>query len=266
MKLRVLYSKDVSTQAGGGPTGNCTMTRTTLPPHDEIRPNTPVRLSVAAALAFPDGSMTASGLRRERARGRLVVERIAGKDYTTLANIERMRELCRVHAKAPRLSLRPARRKAGRSSRTPSGSSSTATGISPRDALRARLNEAREAEKAPSGLHRRKVQATPQARDIDQIDIADVLSIYSTIAGHAWRTSQALERCIGRLNDYWGGKMLSEVTAAECRVYVASRKTGGARTDLETLRAAINHHAKENLHYGIVRVTLPTKGPPRDGG
>jgi hypothetical protein len=56
---------------------------------------------VAAALAFPDGSLTASSLRREAARGRLVVERIAGKDYTTLANIERMRELCRVEAKVP---------------------------------------------------------------------------------------------------------------------------------------------------------------------
>ena len=74
-----------------------------------------------------------------------------------------------------------------------------------------------------------------------------------------------LERCIGRLNDYWGGKMLSRVTAAESRAYVQERgKTGGARTDLETLRAAINHHAKENLHYGMVRVTLPAKGPPRD--
>jgi len=66
----------------------------TLPTQAE--PNTPLRLSTAAVLAFPDGSMTASGLRRESARGRLVIERIAGKDYTTLANIERMRELCRV--------------------------------------------------------------------------------------------------------------------------------------------------------------------------
>ena len=69
------------------------------PSRDEIDLNTPLRLSVAAALAFPDGSLTASGLRREHARGRLVVERIAGKDYTTLANIARMRELCRVEAK-----------------------------------------------------------------------------------------------------------------------------------------------------------------------
>jgi hypothetical protein len=61
----------------------------------------PLRLAGAAKVAFPDGSMTASGLRREAHRGRLVVERIAGKDYPTLANIERMRELCRVEARGP---------------------------------------------------------------------------------------------------------------------------------------------------------------------
>src|SRR5579862_9598073 len=77
------------------------MSAPVLPQRHQIRPNTPLRLSAAAALAFPDGSMTASGLRRECARGRLVVERIAGKDYTTLANIERMRELCRVEVKVP---------------------------------------------------------------------------------------------------------------------------------------------------------------------
>jgi hypothetical protein len=61
----------------------------------EVGHETPLRLDVAAALAYPDGSMTASGLRREANRGRLVIERTAGKDYTTLAAIERMRELCR---------------------------------------------------------------------------------------------------------------------------------------------------------------------------
>src|ERR1700727_276813 len=71
-----------------------------IPLRDEVGPATPLRLNVAAVLAFPDGSMTASGLRREALRGRLVIERIAGKDYTTLNNIERMRELCRVEAKA----------------------------------------------------------------------------------------------------------------------------------------------------------------------
>src|SRR3989440_4250661 len=76
------------------------MARTpTLPPRDQIADDAPLRLDVAAALEYPDGSMTASGLRREAARGRLTIERIAGKDFTTLANIERMRELCRVVAR-----------------------------------------------------------------------------------------------------------------------------------------------------------------------
>lgn len=52
-------------------------------------PDVPLRLSVAAAVAFPDGSMVPSSLRREANRGRLVIERVAGKDFATLANIER---------------------------------------------------------------------------------------------------------------------------------------------------------------------------------
>src|SRR5262245_11394354 len=62
----------------------------------EIGDNTPLRLAVAAAVAYPDGSMTASGLRKEAARGRLAIERTAGKDYTTLGAIEEMRKLCRL--------------------------------------------------------------------------------------------------------------------------------------------------------------------------
>jgi hypothetical protein len=69
-----------------------------MPTRSEIREDMPLRLAVAAAIAYPDGSMTASGLRREAARGRLVIERTAGKDYTTLRDIGRMRELCRVES------------------------------------------------------------------------------------------------------------------------------------------------------------------------
>src|SRR5262249_33101721 len=66
-----------------------------------LSPDAPIRLSTAAKIAFPDGSMTVSGLRREAVRGRLIVERIAGKDFTTLKHIDRMRELCRVRAREP---------------------------------------------------------------------------------------------------------------------------------------------------------------------
>jgi hypothetical protein len=66
-----------------------------------IGPDAPLRLYVAARIAYPDGSMTASGLRREIRSGRLECERTAGKQYVTLAGIERMREKCRVEPKAP---------------------------------------------------------------------------------------------------------------------------------------------------------------------
>jgi hypothetical protein len=63
---------------------------------------TPLRLADAIKHAFPFGGMTVSGLRREADRGRLVIERIAGKDFTTLAEIEAMRERCRVPLKPGR--------------------------------------------------------------------------------------------------------------------------------------------------------------------
>jgi hypothetical protein len=46
--------------------------RARLPSIESIGQDAPLRLGVAAALAFPDGTMTASGLRREAARRRLV--------------------------------------------------------------------------------------------------------------------------------------------------------------------------------------------------
>jgi hypothetical protein len=112
-----------------------------LPALDEISLGTPLRLGVAAAIAFPDGTMTASGLRREAARGRLVVERIANKDYTTLAQIERMRELCRVEARVRTFgSDLPVESTDGLSPKQ-FGSLSTATAMSARDALKAKLEK-----------------------------------------------------------------------------------------------------------------------------
>jgi hypothetical protein len=71
----------------------------TLPTLPVIDLDAPLRLSKAAATAFPDGSMTKSGLRREAARGRLAIQRIAGKDYTTL----RAMQLGEVHRAAAAL-------------------------------------------------------------------------------------------------------------------------------------------------------------------
>ncbi|MGX7709157.1 excisionase [Methylobacterium sp. Gmos1] len=106
----------------------------------EITKTTPLRLADAARLAFPAGGMTAAGLRREAARGRLAIERMAGKDFTTLAAIERMRSLCHVPPKAPVSTSSPRVATPPAASPAPlDGSSETAPRCTPQDAARATL-------------------------------------------------------------------------------------------------------------------------------
>jgi hypothetical protein len=69
--------------------GGVAMCRT--PARDD---DTPLRLEVAAKLAFPGGGISAASLRTEARRGRLAIERIAGKDFTTLRAIQQMRASC----------------------------------------------------------------------------------------------------------------------------------------------------------------------------
>ena len=68
---------------------------------EDVGDETPLRLDVAARLVFPDGSIGLSGLRREAAKGRLKVWRIAGKDMTTLSEIRKMVEQCLVSPSPP---------------------------------------------------------------------------------------------------------------------------------------------------------------------
>jgi len=118
-----------------------------------------------------------------------------------------------------------------------------------------------------------------KAQDIESIPIGDVLSIYLDteraklhdrfkVTEDTEETIPAIRKFkkrIGRLNDWWGAKMLSDVDGEQCRQYAKERGSkGGARRDLEDLRAAINHHAAEGYHRGIVKITLPPKGEPRD--
>jgi integrase len=122
----------------------------------------------------------------------------------------------------------------------------------------------REAEQALADYIARKYQPERRRQDIEDIDCADVLSIYLSDIGEPGDQFE-IEARIERLNEFWGGKKLSKVSAQTCSAYVKHRgNRGGARRDLETLRAAINHHAKEGFHRGAVRVSLPPKGEARD--
>jgi hypothetical protein len=122
----------------------------------------------------------------------------------------------------------------------------------------------REAEQALADYIAKKYQPTRQRRDIEEIDCADVLAIYLADVGEPGEQFE-IEARIDRLNEYWGGKMLAQVNAKACASYAKHRgNAGGARRDLETFRAAINHHAKEGFHRDAVRVSLPPKGEARD--
>lgn len=118
-----------------------------------------------------------------------------------------------------------------------------------------------------------------RVRHIDDIAIADVLSIYLDAQLDKLRNRfnvdsesedtipdiRKFKKRIERLNEWWGAKMLGEVNGEACRSYAKKRgKRGGARRDLEDLRAAIGHHAAEGYHREIVKVSLPEKGQPRD--
>src|SRR5689334_16910351 len=60
----------------------------------------PIPLKKAVAIFFPEGGVTVSTLRTEARKGRLVLERIGGKDFVTGEAIKKMRELCRTQPKA----------------------------------------------------------------------------------------------------------------------------------------------------------------------
>lgn len=114
-----------------------------------------------------------------------------------------------------------------------------------------------------------KYQPERTERALSQIKVCDVLAIYVSDCGPSSGTPKPemsrFTARISRLNEFFGDMTLSEITGATCRSYVASRgKPGGARRDLEDLRAAINHHQSEGLHRGEIGIILPEKGPPRD--
>jgi hypothetical protein len=106
-------------------------------------PNTLLRLEAAARAAFPDGSMKASGLRREAAAGRLTIYAIAGKHYTTLNDIQEMKNACRVPAKALDSERRSETEKK-------CGSSATERATVAQDALSAKVRMASAASKLPN--------------------------------------------------------------------------------------------------------------------
>ena len=101
----------------------------------EVDDDAPIRLAEAARRCFPDGSMTAAGLRRLADKGLLVIERINRRDYTTLRAIKEMREQCRVVPKVRASGYAQRAATVTASNMAPSTSSSIAAAKSRLDSL-----------------------------------------------------------------------------------------------------------------------------------
>jgi integrase len=127
-------------------------------------------------------------------------------------------------------------------------------------------HETEAAEKFLANYIAQKHQPVRRRLDIEDIVVADVLSIYvdDKKLHESERALQIFAR-LERLNEYWGTLKLADINGETCREYVRLRgNEGSARRDLEDLRAALNHHAREGYHRGVVRVVLPPKGKARD--
>ena len=99
---------------------------------------------------------------------------------------------------------------------------------------------------------------------LSTLRLADVLLIYHTDRRDRFGDElqqRRFDASVGRLNEYFGEYKLGEMSQTLTDGYVRDRGSpGGARRDLENLRAAINHHARQNLHRAVITVTLPPKG------
>lgn len=118
-----------------------------------------------------------------------------------------------------------------------------------------------DAEKALASYIGRKHAPAPS----NNPTLDEVLATYGKEHGpHIARPSD-IGYAIGNLIGFWSGKRVLDITARACRAYAGSKPAGGARRDLETLRAAVNYWHRE---YGplssVPAFTLPVRGEARE--
>lgn len=166
-------------------------------------------------------------------------------------------------SKGPRLWLQPSRdRDDGTTERSVwiirDGTAKRSTGAGARELGKA------EAALADYILSKNKVSRVSN-RDPSQIQVADVITIYSDdIARHRVRPQETAAR-LGRLLGHFGGMPLSQINRQSCADYVLVRgHQAAARRELEDLRAAINHHWKAGLCNSVIPVVLPDRGIARE--
>lgn len=80
--------------------------------------------------------------------------------------------------------------------------------------------EDRTAQQVLSAYITGKHEPARKERDIEAIEVADVLSIYDDDTRNRQINIKKFDERLKRLNDFWGGRMLSDVSGETCREYV----------------------------------------------
>ncbi|MFT4182129.1 MAG: tyrosine-type recombinase/integrase, partial [Rhizobium sp.] len=97
-----------------------------------------------------------------------------------------------------------------------------------------------------------------------EVTVADVIIVYSEDKAPLTARPKETLAMLDRVNDFFGDMTLPEIKGQVCRDYADDRGSiGGARRDLETMRAAINHYHAEYTLDMVPKITLPKKGIPR---
>lgn len=99
----------------------------------------------------------------------------------------------------------------------------------------------------------------------EDIPLATVMMVYLEKRAPDTNSHHLIHDHIRFLNDYWGGKNMSDINGDSCRAYAAFRTTRSmARRELETLRAAVNYYHKEyGVKDALPAITLPPKEQSR---
>jgi integrase len=121
----------------------------------------------------------------------------------------------------------------------------------------------REAERALAQHINGSWEPSPQDSAAN-VMICDVLAYYAKEKARLWADPKRAKAQLNALNEAWGSRRLSDVTAASCRQYAAARNDATARKQLETLRAAVRYYHAQGLCKEVPSVTLPSERPPRE--
>ncbi len=94
--------------------------------------------------------------------------------------------------------------------------------------------------------------------------VGDVLIVYLQEKAEKTARPKETEAMLSRLNEFFGDMTVAEIRGKSCREYADDRgNEGGARRDLEVLRAAVNYYHAEYSLDVLPKITLPEKGTPR---